>query len=412
MQPVNGRIHLDFLDGLRGIAALYVLLFHVVVDGKEELIRENSFLNFFRFGHEAVVVFIVLSGFVLALPVARSADLRLNGGLKKFFYRRAKRILPGYYAALFLFPVYILAVEILKRLIGEQTNWDRIGDLFISGDMFSHLLIVHNISSQWEGSINPVLWSLGTEWWIYFVFALILLPLWRRAGIVSAIVTGFLLGLIPTILLILGLPTLYGFPHLIMGFCLGMGIAALLYSQSYKNHQQVWSLASNIVIVLAMLIFYLLVVYEPAVRLKLQSRFVTDFLLAVVCSGVIFKISQAEIVGISKSKLLFFTKRFLETRPVTTLGKFSYSLYLTHLVLWNMIGTTLRLAPVKAALNLSLDPMPMRLLVLIPGLLILAYGFYLLFESPFLQRNTERMDGSNTEKRTIRLKDRSSNEGA
>jgi peptidoglycan/LPS O-acetylase OafA/YrhL len=109
-QPKKESLHLNFLDGIRGLAAFYVLLFHIIANGDSKLLSDSLLLNFLRFGHEAVVVFIVLSGFVLTLPVVRSSQLTLTGGLVGFFKRRGRRILPGYYAALFMLPVYILII--------------------------------------------------------------------------------------------------------------------------------------------------------------------------------------------------------------------------------------------------------------------------------------------------------------
>jgi peptidoglycan/LPS O-acetylase OafA/YrhL len=387
-ESTNKRLHFDFLDGVRGLSAFYVLLFHIVVDGKEGLIGETFFLNLFRFGHEAVVIFIVLSGFVLTLPVARSSVPNLSNGIKHFFRRRAKRILPGYYAALFLLPVYFFVVEVSKRLVGETTDWERIRTLFFSGDMFSHLLLVHNISSKWEGGINPVLWSMGTEWWIYFIFALVLIPLWKRFGPVTALAGSILLGMIPTVLLMFGLPTLYGFPHLLMGFGLGMASAILICSQHYRQHNDTWNTALNISALLSFLFFFLIMIYLPSIRLDPKTRFIPDLLVAIVCSGVIIKLSFVEIDGRAKSKILFSIKKILEFKPIKKLGEFSYSLYLTHLAVWSMIGITLHLAPVQAVVNVSVDPMPVRLFVVIPFLVLFAYGFYTIFEKPFLHRHT------------------------
>ena len=110
----GSRFHLAYLDGLRGLSAFYVLLFHVIADGKEALSSDVSLFNFLRFGHEAVVIFVVLSGFLLSLRVVRSPQLELEGGFRGFFMRRVRRILPGYYAALLLLPLYYLAIDSLN----------------------------------------------------------------------------------------------------------------------------------------------------------------------------------------------------------------------------------------------------------------------------------------------------------
>src|SRR5436853_35532 len=67
------------------------------------------------FGHFGVVVFIVLSGFCLMLPVVRG-DGTLRGGIAAFFKRRTLRIVPPYYVAIGL------SLLLIVTLIGNQTG--------------------------------------------------------------------------------------------------------------------------------------------------------------------------------------------------------------------------------------------------------------------------------------------------
>ena len=98
-------LRLEYLDGLRAVAALYVVLFHA---GLGFLDAERPLHGFARnlqralsFGHDAVAVFIVLSGYCLMLPVARAPVTgQLVRGIPNYIARRAWRILPPYFAAL------------------------------------------------------------------------------------------------------------------------------------------------------------------------------------------------------------------------------------------------------------------------------------------------------------------------
>src|SRR5947209_5168121 len=65
----------------------------------------------------------------------------------------------------------------------------------------THLLLVHNANPAWLFSINPPMWSIAVEWQIYFIFALLLLPVWRAAGNGAALLVAFVLGLSPIYLL-------------------------------------------------------------------------------------------------------------------------------------------------------------------------------------------------------------------
>jgi peptidoglycan/LPS O-acetylase OafA/YrhL len=101
------RVHLDFIEGMRATAALVVLLNHGYAQIWDLALKQfpphrYAVLTYAMVtGHLAVSVFICISGFCLMLPVARG-DGALKGGPLLFFKRRARRILPPYYAALLL----------------------------------------------------------------------------------------------------------------------------------------------------------------------------------------------------------------------------------------------------------------------------------------------------------------------
>ena len=80
-------LHLPFLDGVRGYAALYVVMHHAWNEmGWQDANKQlpgwlQHLMSFFAPGTYGVAVFIVLSGYCLMLPAARAADnsLRVAG---------------------------------------------------------------------------------------------------------------------------------------------------------------------------------------------------------------------------------------------------------------------------------------------------------------------------------------------
>src|SRR6186713_330752 len=86
---------LAFLDGLRGLAATYVVVSHTwdtvfAADAvKDSPLRAAT--AFMGFGRYAVALFILISGFSLGLVAWRN-DFRWPGGTRSFAYRRVKRI--------------------------------------------------------------------------------------------------------------------------------------------------------------------------------------------------------------------------------------------------------------------------------------------------------------------------------
>ena len=116
-----GIARIEWLDGVRALAAIYVMLHHIylhVFPGFPE--SPGPFgLGWLMYGQLAVVVFIVVSGFSLGLAPARGGN-RLKDGASGFFQRRAWRILPPYWVAL----LFSLAVAhfLLVEAPGREVN--------------------------------------------------------------------------------------------------------------------------------------------------------------------------------------------------------------------------------------------------------------------------------------------------
>lgn len=148
---------LEKLEALRGFAALYVVLFHVLPQ-KILLYGVNVGL-LFRFGPEAVIVFFVLSGFVIKYTFERSADK----SFKYYFIRRFIRL----YIPLFF--IYVLGYLLKCYNAGELASpeWGTLlGNLFMLQDVISQKPNV--LSATYMG--NGVLWSLSYEWWFYMLY--------------------------------------------------------------------------------------------------------------------------------------------------------------------------------------------------------------------------------------------------
>ena len=95
--PAARRLEFAFADGLRALAALTITLLHAYLfTGRSHQVRYGlpRVFRVFELGDLAVPIFIVLSGFVLMLPVARTDAFDFRTGHWAFFRRRARRLLP------------------------------------------------------------------------------------------------------------------------------------------------------------------------------------------------------------------------------------------------------------------------------------------------------------------------------
>ena len=159
--PMRGR--LDYLDGIRALAALFVVAHHVYLQVYPGF-PENTgpwFLGWLLYGNFAVAVFIVVSR-LLADPRPGPRQFHLGTGYWPYLKRRAWRILPAYWAAVLLSSlVFVLLIEPRADVsIGIR-------------DVLVHLGLVQDMVRNTPP--NGALWSIAVEWQLYFVFPLFLL---------------------------------------------------------------------------------------------------------------------------------------------------------------------------------------------------------------------------------------------
>lgn len=318
--PPPQRVRLAYLDGLRALAASYVVGFHAVIGfyGNELSGPWRLMRRAFAFGHEAVAVFIVLSGYCLMLPVIKRSELRLDLG--DFLRRRAFRILPPYYATLGLTLALLALVPSLREKSG--TTWDDSLPGLDAGAIASHVLVVHNWFPSWGVQINGPLWSVATEWQIYFFFPLLLLPVWRRVGMLGSLAVAALVGYLP-LLLVPG-PANLAIPWYLLLFCFGMAAAAIGFSEQPLERSLregvPWSAVST-------LSWLTCVAFgSGAGKIWFAHKPLTDVLVGFATAALLVHVTSRALAG-KPSRLL----QLFGSRALVGLGHFSYSLYLTHL---------------------------------------------------------------------------------
>lgn len=148
---------LEKLDALRGFSALYVVLFHMLPQ-KIFLFGLNVGV-FFRFGSEAVILFFVLSGFVIKYSWEHTEDK----SFKSYFLRRFFRI---YIPLIFIFLMGYLLKSYEEGALVDPDWKTLLGNIFMLQDVIS--LKPNVISAGYMG--NSLLWSLSYEWWFYMLF--------------------------------------------------------------------------------------------------------------------------------------------------------------------------------------------------------------------------------------------------
>jgi peptidoglycan/LPS O-acetylase OafA/YrhL len=313
------------VDGLRALAAMWVVLFHMSAFSGEFFHGIPGLDVFLRSGSTGVSLFLVLSGFCLFLPFAGGRLDRFKAG--EFFRRRCKRLMPAYYVAL------VLALALAVVTAGK---WGlpslSLGDTIFQ--LVTHIALVHTLFPTTFYSLNGAFWSLGLEWQLYLALPLLIL-LTRRFGLAQAVALAVAVNVIYRLAVGLvidaglvdsnELVAISVLPNQLPGrwaeFAFGM-VAADLYASG---------------------------------RLERWSRFLPGMLIAIVVLIPTSLVASQFQLGHIVYGSLFFTllcvvlasnnpvARILGWRPLVALGTMSYSLYLVHQPAIQLVATWLQL---------------------------------------------------------------------
>lgn len=179
----------DHLDLMRGLAALMVLLWHwrnlyfVDFDPAGATWPARIFYFLTGFGHEAVMVFFVLSGYFIGASVLKAVGAG-RWSWKQYLLNRSTRLY------VVLIPALVLGAcwdSLGMALFGDRTfysgdlaRWGRVIIDFPVAERLTwpvglgNALFLQDIHVPPFGSNGP-LWSLSYEWWYYMLFPLLIL---------------------------------------------------------------------------------------------------------------------------------------------------------------------------------------------------------------------------------------------
>jgi peptidoglycan/LPS O-acetylase OafA/YrhL len=154
---MESKGRLFFLDGLRGIAAMMVVLFHLVGRTSAHWVTSRGYLG--------VAIFFVLSGFVIAMVVG---ERKVSPGfLGRFVTRRALRLDPPYWTSL------VISIGLMYL----ATQFGVAKDAVSAPQVLAHLFYVQDLFGF--TAISEVYWTLCLEIQFY-LFLIVLLWIGRQ----------------------------------------------------------------------------------------------------------------------------------------------------------------------------------------------------------------------------------------
>ncbi len=280
---------LEALDGWRGICALAIVIHHfawIDFSGDRWLFR----INLIGHAYWAVDFFFVLSGFVLTR--AYWGQL-MRGDWLHLLWIRLGRLYPLHIAML----LAIFGVISIVGHIPENASFSPWG-------MTASSLLIHSLGLFPEGTWNLPSWSISAELWTDIIFAALSVvwnSVWLSITIIT--VTGIILALFSRAQLLAWAD--YGLARCLYEFAVGH--LAFRYWSAYHQPTRSWLLELGIV---SLMLFF---VWRTSTG---YSSFVGPFLFAACI--VVFASSSGPVAW------------WLKSTPMQCLGRWSYSIYLTH----------------------------------------------------------------------------------
>jgi peptidoglycan/LPS O-acetylase OafA/YrhL len=368
------RPQMPELDTLRGIAVSMVVLFHALgfsygLGGLSGISR--IVVGVTLSGWVGVNLFFVLSGFLIT-GILLDTNFRADY-YKRFYLRRALRILPLYYAVLVL-----LLLLGHAGLVPRHVSWAFLG---LSAIYLSNITNLFGVPMQYG-----VLWSLAVEEHFYLLWPTVVRALSRRKVISCAFVVVALCVLLRTLYCVLGWRT---GPYTWLsadGLALGAVLAAVARGKGNPRNS-----VSRFSILAFVSSFALLAFGAPF------GIFFARHFLGIALRETAIDLFFAGVVG--STLLLGSSKRrgLVNLSIFQFLGRISYGVYLTHMLIFEAVAhLTLSYCPTLMPSAGHFNLIALQFCIagsLTIGISYLSRGY---FEEPFLRLKDYAADQSIT----------------
>ncbi|WP_081678614.1 acyltransferase family protein [Desulfocurvibacter africanus] len=333
------------IDGLRAIAVLSVIFFHLK-------------LMPLKGGYLGVDIFFVISGYLITSIILKEINSTGSFSFTNFYIRRAKRILPALFTMLattsiiscFVLPLNFF-YDFIKSSIAAIASVSNITFYYQSG--------YFDVDSE----LKPLLhtWSLGIEEQFYIILPMLLFILAAK----------WKLSWLKTILALTALSFLSWL------LCIKTNNTNTNFS-FYFLPARAWELLSGslVALILSRSEISIKKPYLHAVEILSIAAIATSFYMAPGGTG------KWNTVVVAFSSILIFTRggivtSVLSTKPFTFIGKISYSLYLWHWPLFVLLT-------LNTLLEFKTPTLTMSVLIAILCLVV-SYFSWRYIEQPFRQ---------------------------
>src|ERR1700733_3795176 len=185
-RPQSAVSQLPSLTALRGLAALWVVLFHytALYFPRLDMTGHSSLIGK---GYLAVDLFFMLSGFVMTHVYYRAFCESVRENYRNFLVARVARLYPLHVVVLLLFVATALLVQLLAYAsTGTAEGIPLTGTRSLTAAI-ANLFMLQGLSAE-HLSWNYPSWSISVEFMAYLAFPLILPTVWRASGRATLVV--------------------------------------------------------------------------------------------------------------------------------------------------------------------------------------------------------------------------------
>jgi peptidoglycan/LPS O-acetylase OafA/YrhL len=295
------------IDGLRSIAVISVLLYHLQLTFEDIKIFQGGFLG--------VDIFFVISGYLITSIIYNEVLISNKFSFINFYQRRIRRLLP---VLIFIaFVTFFLAWKYMMPTNFVEYSKSIIYSVFFSSNIFFYLSELEYV--QQDALLTPFLhtWSLAVEEQFYIlfpIFFLIIIKLSKKniiciltsISIISLILASYYSNVYPS-------SSFYFIHTRIWELLLGSILACLEINKGHRGNKLSYNFFFQI-IGLA-LIFFSIIYFDDNIK---HPSYLT--LMPVVGTAILIWFSQ-------KENLLI---KILSSKLFVSIGLISYSLYLWH----------------------------------------------------------------------------------
>lgn len=296
---------------MRGIFALMIVVLHSSVD--YHFLNAPLIRNAFYF----VDYFFVLSGFVVSL--AYTDRLTNLSSAVDFVILRIGRLWPLHAFVAFSFLAYMLLKSVMVQVGVFGANPTPVDEELLAQVGRDLLFLNAFVNTSWL-TLNFPAWSINAEFWAYLVFGtlcILVVPVRFTAAIVALLCLTVLAGWVEP-----AFGANFGWAPFRAIFLFLSGYYAFLAYSRVKHSRLPFPSLVEAALVLAIIVTMSLSASTPGVSFVLDALFIISIVVFALQRGVFSRLLQ---------------KKFFQL-----LGVRSYSIYITHIFVLSVLGTTIR----------------------------------------------------------------------